>query len=592
MMTVFLLWPGMKGYSAITSAKYPLFFTLSGTYLGLLALDLAALRLMHISLPVRHTSHTVRCLLLFGLFSIVSWLISPYRSEAFFGVARREGLVTILTYLALFLAVSRYARPRAWMVHLFGIAICAFCALCLIQLTGRNPLNLYPTGLDYYDKDIAYSGAFLGTLGNVGHVAALLCIAIPAFLCGMLRMRTNKRFWLLLPAALSLTVLVWMNVAAGIVGVLGAALIGAPVCAPTSRLRKRLLIAAAVVVLTALLLIFFFGEQIGGTVSELSALLHGRSEPTFGSGRLFIWRETWEAFCRRPFFGGGPDTLSLYITGHFERVDAATGEVYRAAIDTAHNEYLNILANQGFFALLAYLGALVCSSLRWIRRAGTSAAVSLLGCAVTGYCIQAFFGISICISAPFFWLSWALLENALSTGEPMIRKAGPADIDAVEAGYTELLLHEQAHGTNTNWVLGLYPTRATAESSLAAGSLYVLEDNGEVCASMICNQVQAAEYASADWAYPAEDSQVLVLHTLCIPPSKAGNGYGTAMVRFYTELGRQLGCKALRFDTWAENKPANALYRKLGFRCVGTYDAKLQGLIPEALAFFELDLTK
>lgn len=173
----------------------------------------------------------------------------------------------------------------------------------------------------------------------------------------------------------------------------------------------------------------------------------------------------------------------------------------------------------------------------------------------------------------------------------MIRKAVPADIDAVEAGYNELLLYEQTHGSTTNWALGLYPTRETAENSCAAGTLYILEDNGVLCGSMICNQVQAPEYLDADWAYPAEDTQILVLHTLCIPPSKAGRGFGTAMVRFYVELGRKLGCKALRFDTWQENKPANAFYRKLGFRYVGTYEARLQGLIPEELAFYELDLT-
>lgn len=414
MMTVFLLWPGTAGYSAITRAKYTAFFVLSGTYLGLLAFDLLALRLMHVCVPSGRTSYTARCLLLFGLFSLISWLASPYRNEALFGMARREGLVSVLAYLALFLAVSRYARPRAWMVHLFGVSVSAFSVLCLFQLAGRNPLHLYPAGLNYYDKNVAYSGAFLGTLGNVGHVAALLCIAIPALSCAVLRMRTKLRFWLLIPAALSLIVLVWMNVAAGIVGVLGTALIGAPVCAPTPQLRRRLLIASAAIILTALLLVFFFGGQFGGTVYELSELLHGRSCPSFGSGRLFIWQAAWEAFLERPIFGGGPDTLSLYITEQFERTDAATGVVYRAAIDTAHNEYLNILANQGIFALLFYLGALVCSFLRWLRRAGTSEDAAILGCGVLGYCIQAFFGISICISAPFFWLAWALLEAALS----------------------------------------------------------------------------------------------------------------------------------------------------------------------------------
>lgn len=36
----------------------------------------------------------------------------------------------------------------------------------------------------------------------------------------------------------------------------------------------------------------------------------------------------------------------------------------------------------------------------------------------------------------------------------MIRAAIERDIDAVDAAYTELLLHEQEHGSNTQWVQG------------------------------------------------------------------------------------------------------------------------------------------
>ncbi len=172
----------------------------------------------------------------------------------------------------------------------------------------------------------------------------------------------------------------------------------------------------------------------------------------------------------------------------------------------------------------------------------------------------------------------------------MIRKATVSDLDAVEAGYMEQLLYEQAHGVTTNWALGLYPTRETAEAALSAGTLYVLE-GGAVCASMICNAHQAPEYASADWAYPAAPDEVLVLHTLCIPPSMKGRGCGRRMVAYYAALARQLGCTVLRLDTWVGNDAANAFYRRLGFRFVGSYAAKLQGVLDETLNFYEQRLS-
>lgn len=169
----------------------------------------------------------------------------------------------------------------------------------------------------------------------------------------------------------------------------------------------------------------------------------------------------------------------------------------------------------------------------------------------------------------------------------MIRKAEQRDIDAVEDGYAQLLTYEQTHGTQSNWALGIYPTRQVAQDSLEAGTLYVLEDGGEICASMILNHVQPEEYRRMDWSYPAEDTQVLVLHTLCVPPSRSGRGYGKQMVRYAMELARETGMSAVRLDTWAGNTPAAMLYQGFGFRYVGKTEVMLQGVIPEEQVFFE-----
>ncbi len=85
--------------------------------------------------------------------------------------------------------------------------------------------------------------------------------------------------------------------------------------------------------------------------------------------------------------------------------------VRRSGIDTAHNEYLNILANQGLFALLCWLGALGYSAVRFVRGQGSDPQLLICGSAVLGYCVQAFFGISMCLSTPFFLIAWAILEN-------------------------------------------------------------------------------------------------------------------------------------------------------------------------------------
>lgn len=168
----------------------------------------------------------------------------------------------------------------------------------------------------------------------------------------------------------------------------------------------------------------------------------------------------------------------------------------------------------------------------------------------------------------------------------MIRKAEGKDIAAVANSYEELFAYEAVHGSTTNWLPGKYPAENTAQTALDNGWLYVLEEAG-FGGSMILNQVQPEEYQRIDWQYPADPAQVLVIHTLCIPPAQAGRGYGRQLVRFALKKAQQDGCRVLRLDTWAGNHPAASLYTHLGFRLAGTAPMLLQGLIPEQQVFFE-----
>lgn len=113
----------------------------------------------------------------------------------------------------------------------------------------------------------------------------------------------------------------------------------------------------------------------------------------------------------------------------------------------------------------------------------------------------------------------------------MIRKAKAADIKAIADTYIALLTYEQQHTSSSNWKLDVYPTIAVPEAKVPTGTMYVLEENGEICASMVLNHDQAEEYAKVKWQYPGEGENILVIHTLCIPPQKAGHGYGRILLQ-------------------------------------------------------------
>ncbi len=174
----------------------------------------------------------------------------------------------------------------------------------------------------------------------------------------------------------------------------------------------------------------------------------------------------------------------------------------------------------------------------------------------------------------------------------MIRKAKMTDIAAIADTYTALLTHEQQYGGHSNWKLDVYPTIAVPEAKVPTGTMYVLEENDEVCASMVLNHDQAKEYAEIEWQYPGEGDRVLVIHTLCIPPQKAGHGYGRQMVEYAKRYAAEVGCTTIRIDTYAHNEPAKRLYLNNGFRIAGYGQILLQGLIEEEQVYLECEVQK
>lgn len=149
-----------------------------------------------------------------------------------------------------------------------------------------------------------------------------------------------------------------------------------------------------------------------GMVWEAAEILRGRGDDTFGTRRVYIWRHVLDGI--RPgrlLFGTGPDTLGFWPIEPFRRYVPEMGREIVAGIDAAHNEYLHILATTGLLALLAYLGALGAAAVAWVRQPDNLVS-AIAGAGVLLYAIQAFFGISMPIAAPFFWTCFAVLIYA------------------------------------------------------------------------------------------------------------------------------------------------------------------------------------
>lgn len=167
----------------------------------------------------------------------------------------------------------------------------------------------------------------------------------------------------------------------------------------------------------------------------------------------------------------------------------------------------------------------------------------------------------------------------------MIRLACEKDIPAVADTYRSLLTYEKVNGKSSNWELDVYPMIRVPEEKIPLKQMYVLEEKGEICASMVLNHDQAEEYNDIPWLYPAEEA--LVVHTLCVSPEKAGHGYGTEMVHYAQRFAVENEDRVIRLDTYAHNEPAKSLYIRNGFRIAGYGEILLQDLIQEDQVYLE-----
>jgi hypothetical protein len=178
---------------------------------------------------------------------------------------------------------------------------------------------------------------------------------------------------------------------------------------PLRRFFAGLSVAA---VLAVLALIYFWPGETG-TAYELSRVLHGELDDSFGSSRILIWRKTLELVPDRLLFGGGPGTLPLRVDVQFSRFVEETGKTLSTSVDNAHNDYLGILVNTGALALIAYLAAQLASLLAALKSMGRSLFAPCLACALLCYWVQAFFGLGLFLVSPLMWLLWGLLAAAL-----------------------------------------------------------------------------------------------------------------------------------------------------------------------------------
>jgi len=351
-----------------------------------------------------------------------------------------------------------------WILPLFGVSAVLFCVLTLVQLMGANPFTLFPPGYNYYGSGVYFQERFLGTTGNAGIGGAFLGLAIGLFLMAFVKF--EKHFFFAVPLFFTAWVIFEIDILAAVFSLLVGFVLMLPVAVTCGRELKRVFSATAILFLSfalshivvfgdgttalnfsgsmplvavglgifllaagyflrctyagsmfrigavavvffvfcsAFFYLWFFGSQHQGVVFEAAEVIQGRADDSFGTSRVYIWRNVIERLTLVSLpLGTGPDTLGFWDIPPFTRFSEVHGRTLISVIDSAHNEYLHILATTGVFSFLAYISALLLAAVKWYR-SPKNAITAVSGAGILFYCLQAFFGISMPITAPFFW---------------------------------------------------------------------------------------------------------------------------------------------------------------------------------------------
>lgn len=405
--------------------------------------------------------------IVFAVFCLLSAVLSPYGfSEVIIG-HRYTGLLTQLLLAMVLIGVSRFGHCKDRYFIAFGISITILGIISILQKLGINVLGFYPgEGASYYDY-----ASFLGTIGNIDTLAAVISVPLPLFLGLFVLSEAPYDRLYLIPLFFSSMLLTLGGAQSAQVGVAAVSVVTPALLVRSIKDLRRTLVGAALALTGAA-----FGSAMRHCLTMIDGMLALRLQrPSLAVACLalaavfvvaswllrFVRREPSGRVFRNAFIvmavvfvigaltvvwfwpgeGGTIYEASQILHGHFE--DSYGNErilIWRTTLTNvpdapllgggpgtlrlrkvaylsgnvvarlAHNVYLQYLVDTGILGLLSYLSVIVTSIFvrRRTQRKQVSTALIL---AALCYMVQDFFNLGVPVASPFFWIILGLLQT-------------------------------------------------------------------------------------------------------------------------------------------------------------------------------------
>ncbi len=373
-------------------------------------------------------------LLLFLLSQIAATLLSIDRHVSLFGYYSRfhGGLASTFSYIILFYVFVSYFKDKV--NELNRILAFTLGSGFLVSLYGV--FQRLGIDKDIWIQDV--QNRVFSSLGQPNWLAAYLSVlAIITFNLFLNERKKQKIIYLVL-GLLFYTVIIFSKSRSGFAGFWFGLWLS--LLLNLIAFKNLLLIKKIGLILSLLILLtFIFGlpftklypytleglqnrlKQTPQSVSAVQPVKGGDSLIELnitesGQIRRIVWQGAWEIVKRNPWFGTGVETFAFAYYQVRPKEHNLTSE-WDFLYNKAHNEYLNLAANTGFFGLASYL-LLILTALYWFVRLfwqTKSFLVSGLTGAYLSIFFSNFFGFSVVIIGLFFFLlpafNWVLLNR-------------------------------------------------------------------------------------------------------------------------------------------------------------------------------------
>ena len=346
-------------------------------------------------------------ILIFILFVLttLSLIGSNNLETSIFGFYKRyEGLLMLYTYYSTALVASTISKEMYKKIIIgFIIGIGFLNILYGLLQTGLISLNINIMGAWKYSK---------GFLGNSMNYATLLSICY-FFIVGIF-LYSNKKTDL--NTILLLIIFTIGNIISGSMALLLTTIFILSLLMLKELLNikyKKFSLNQFLKILLCLLLFVSFNRifmhrykdyrvDVNSFSKEVSNVTKSeKNKNSYGTGRIYIWKEVLKKSKDNLIFGVGVD--NLYNSFDPELIDPASNY----SVDKAHNDYLQKLLCEGFLSFICYISLIILIIKKHIKDKNNINKILLIG--FLAYAVDIFFSISVIRVAPLYWIILGLL---------------------------------------------------------------------------------------------------------------------------------------------------------------------------------------